>query len=264
MNMAESLLTNAADSIDFSQEERECPQSLYDADYSSYRANVASHHLGTLQWILEHKCYEDWIDSTDNTKSQLLWISGNPGCGKTVLSKFLLSSVERSLRDKLEPDQLRRSHVIYFFFDDKYSTQRTAASFLKGLLHQLIQFVPDLIRHIMPYYVSHGSGLTQSLGSLWNIFCAVTADSTLLDGIYLIVDALDECEETSRENLMTYFEQYFIARSSEASSSTFLKILVTSRPYPKIERLFQSMPCIRLRTGSHEGRINKDIEAFIS
>jgi hypothetical protein len=180
------------------------------------------HRQGTLQWILQDESYPSWLHIGESNGSQFLWISGNPGCGKTVLSRFLLDSIEQSLQP---PDQSssQRCHVLYFFFDDKYDTLKSTESLLRSLIHQLINLVPDLIQHAMPHFISCKKKMLDSLETLWQLFCAITTDHRYLDGVYLVVDALDECEETAREKLIERFEQYFAARESNRQKSTFSK-----------------------------------------
>jgi hypothetical protein len=181
-----------------------------------------------------------------------------------VLSRFLLEKVEKSLK---EQGLCQYHHVLYFFFDDKYDTQRSAISCLRSLLHQLIQLVPALISHVMPHYHSLGNNLVQSLGTLWEIFCAAIKDRDRLQGVYLIVDALHECDEASRGQLLKLFEDHFNSRLSDCSNTPFLKVLATSRPYEEIKRLLQPCEtsfCIRLKTENSEEEINGDIVLFIS
>lgn len=199
----------------------ECHQSLIHADYLNYRFEVAKHHSGTLKWILEHNHYKNWARLTENDNSAFLWISGNPGCGKPVLSRFLMDSLEASL----EARQLTRQCVLYFFFDDKYDTQKLATSFLRALLHQIIRFIPGLIRHAIPEYRSQADTMVNSLATLWKIFLAVIEDQTVLDGIYIVVDALDECKDSSRDSLLQYFRDYFAFRRSGHANLATLKFL---------------------------------------
>jgi Cdc6-like AAA superfamily ATPase len=88
----------------------------------------------TLQWVLQHDNYKNWFHLEDENNLGLLWISGNPGCGKTVLARFLLESIESTLKNEsCNTDQ--RRHVLYFFFDDKYDKQKSAVSLFRTILH---------------------------------------------------------------------------------------------------------------------------------
>jgi hypothetical protein len=70
----------------------------------------------------------------------------------------------------------------------------------------------------------------QSLDTLWKIFLAAIADGKLLDGIYLVIDTLDKYQESSRELLLLYFEDYFATKlpTKDLDLTTFLKVLITS------------------------------------
>jgi Cdc6-like AAA superfamily ATPase len=50
---------------------------------------------GTCEWIKSNVLYDSWIHS----HSQLLWLSGGPGKGKTMLSVFLAEELERTAND---------------------------------------------------------------------------------------------------------------------------------------------------------------------
>jgi hypothetical protein len=61
---------------------------------------------GTCEWFVTHRIFSDWQVSRS---SRLLWVSANPGCGKSVLAKYLIDSV-------LPTTEFRTT--CYFFFKD--------------------------------------------------------------------------------------------------------------------------------------------------
>ncbi|KAM5342918.1 hypothetical protein ACJ41O_013884 [Fusarium nematophilum] len=65
----------------------------------------------------------------------MLWVSANPGCGKSVLAKYLVDS-------KLQTTEPRTT--CYFFFKDDFEDQRSATSALSCILHQLFIQREDL------------------------------------------------------------------------------------------------------------------------
>jgi predicted AAA+ superfamily ATPase len=77
-----------------------------------------------LDWVLKHKVYLNWEDPL--SRSQLLWVSGIPGCGKTVLSAFLINRLKMSEKN---------TKVAYFFCDDKEEKQKSVEALLRGLIH---------------------------------------------------------------------------------------------------------------------------------
>jgi hypothetical protein len=66
-----------------SQEQLDCIHSLKCYDCESYHAQLLKNRSGqTCSWIFEHHNFRKWIDNDD---SPVLWISGWPGFGKSVL-----------------------------------------------------------------------------------------------------------------------------------------------------------------------------------
>jgi predicted AAA+ superfamily ATPase len=146
--------------------------------------------------VRKHQLYQH-CDSED-TKSQFLWITGDPGCGKTVLSKFLLQGIENR----------HDASVAYFFFDEKYDNQNSADSCLRALLHQLIELDPKGITHAMKFFDSQAKKMVESLDTLWQILSAILGDQKEdTESIYLVIDDLDECEEKSRNYLLKRFDE---------------------------------------------------------
>jgi len=87
-----------------------------------------------------------------------------------------------------------------------------------------------------------------------------------------MLDALDECEERSRDELLDMFSNYFLPsrdnRSNFISGGSSLQELMTSRPYDqiytKLFRLLRFESTIRLKTEDHGREIDADIQSFIS
>jgi hypothetical protein len=88
----------------------------------------------TCQWALSHPLYQRW---RDNASNDLLWISADPGCGKSVLSKSLVD-------EELRGNDANGSTICYFFFKDN-DEQNNLATGLCALLHQLFEHQPHLL-----------------------------------------------------------------------------------------------------------------------
>ncbi|KAF2006536.1 hypothetical protein P154DRAFT_422056, partial [Amniculicola lignicola CBS 123094] len=56
---------------------------------------------GTCEWITHNESYRAWLNADSDSSgsnrdgTRLLWISGGPGKGKTMLSVFLTEELER-------------------------------------------------------------------------------------------------------------------------------------------------------------------------
>lgn len=247
--MKDSLATQAPPIYEFTVEERECLQALYPGDYKRHKDRNPERVDGTCRWVLDHQLYAEWLRMNQST---LLWISADPGCGKSVLAKALID------RDLLIPDD---GALLYFFFKDDDADQKSAAKAMAALLHQLFS-KPQwafLIRHAMPDYRSMGQGLVNSFTCLWEVFVLAVTDPRA-GRIYCVLDALDECVEEDRRTLLSTLECAFTEpENSELEGN--VKFLVTSRPYQDIER--QLFFLIRLEGEKETETIKKEIDRVI-
>ncbi|KAL4935781.1 ankyrin repeat-containing domain protein [Aspergillus oleicola] len=118
------------------EEQNKCLQSFNSCNYES-RKNVSSKpEKGTCDWVLQSEQYLRWKNDKD---SKVLWISADPDCGKSVLSRSL---VYERLKEH-DPE----ATVCYFFF--KEGDDDSLAMMLRAILHQLFRQKPDLIDHAM-------------------------------------------------------------------------------------------------------------------
>ncbi|KAI9855703.1 MAG: hypothetical protein M1813_009665 [Trichoglossum hirsutum] len=231
--------------------ERECLQCLCTSDYDGDKERIPSRIDGTCMWFLQHEKYLGWLEKEETS---LLWVSGDPGCGKTVLSSFLV--------DELNSSAPKSENVCFFFCDDKLEQRKDAKSILASLLHQILSKNHSLIKHARRQFENLGSHMVDQWKTLWDIFEAVCADPQA-GGIKCVIDALDECEEKSRGQLIKRLVSYFGRPKSKGPNRTFLKVLVTSRPYESIEEEFRDISNIRLKTENETENISTDIATVV-
>jgi hypothetical protein len=225
-------------------------QALFTTDYRSHRLDVPAHHPGTLKWVLMHTNFVRWLE--DNTAAPL-WVSGNPGMGKTVLALLLVETFEN--RTAPQPGDM----TIYFFCSDQDEDRKTAISILKAIIHQCLQLQPSFIsKYVIPEYFKLGDKLYLSFATLWDLFIKVTTDPAL-GRVFCVVDALDECEEVSRNQFLRQIGNPFARLDAPKN----LKLVITSRPYDSIRVLLFSSTVIRFKTEQEEDSINKDIAAYV-
>ncbi|KAK0761661.1 LOW QUALITY PROTEIN: hypothetical protein N5P37_005643 [Trichoderma harzianum] len=203
----------------------------------------------TCLWFLKHEHYQKWLEQ----ESGPLLVTADPGCGKSVLAKYLI--------DHGLP---RSATICYFFFKDQ--DQNTSRQALCALLHQLFSQKPPLIRHAMPQFRTDGAGLISSTGSLWKILRNAITDPQA-GPIIIVLDALDECAESEFADLMRNVESQF--RSDHLSiSKSKLKYLLTCRPYEQITSKFQdllnSFPNIRIPGEEESEVISKEVNHVIT
>ncbi|KAF3315556.1 hypothetical protein TWF173_003470 [Orbilia oligospora] len=143
---------------------------------------------GSYIWILEHEDFKAW----GRNQTQLLWITGDPGKGKTMLLCGLIEELGPTTRlnDK-SSDRL----LAYFLFQGTDSRINNATAALRSLIYMLVNQHPALILAIREKYDASGKQLFQDPNAWFAL-------STILTGILedfkqfkvcIVIDALDEC-----------------------------------------------------------------------
>ena len=219
---------------------KECLQALFLTDpyedMRSLKRKKGGRANGTCEWILGTDQLTAWLDDAAESISpptDLLWLHGNPGTGKSTMSMFLVEALSEGFAKS------RKKTLAYFFCDSGYDTRKTATGILRGLLLQLVQQHPQLIEHILPKYEERNARLFNSFDALWEIFLTVCAD-TATGRKHCIVDALDECEIEEQEKILKQIKETFGRDGSGGELN--VRVLITSRPYPEIREYLQDFP----------------------
>ncbi|OTA89192.1 hypothetical protein M434DRAFT_34467, partial [Hypoxylon sp. CO27-5] len=205
---------------------------------------------GTCQWFTSHQYFQDW---QKKQSSALLWVSADPGCGKSVLARYLVDEV-------LQSSGGGHNAVCYFFFKDDFNDQRNPENALRCILHQIFTQRPALLSdNILDEFDSKGNNILKSFSDLWGIFIRLAGDRNA-EGIVCVLDALDECGEKGRCRLIEAVCELY---DPEAALFPSIKLLLTSRPYIRIQREFQilenRLPTIHL-SGENEAEVDEICE----
>ena len=226
-------------------EESRCLQALCTSTYEDHKDRNPARVPGTCLWFLKNHKFSDWLESCS---SDLLWVTADPGCGKSVLSRSLIDH-------ELQSGPSRTT--CYFFFKD-IGEQKSATNAISALLHQLCTQNQSVLQHIVRVYQSNGNQLTSSFSWLWKTFLAASSRPEAGE-IICVLDALDECEEQDKVTLIETLNNFYTARSDFAGR---IKFLVTSRPYYDIEDRFDEL-VIRVTGEEESEQIGKEIDLVI-
>ncbi|KAG4256796.1 hypothetical protein FPRO03_03806 [Fusarium proliferatum] len=208
---------------------------------------------GTCEWFISHHLYHEWLGQE---ASKILWVSADPGCGKSVLVKHLVDSVIQTTASR---------KVCYFFFKDDFADQKSLLSALSSILQQLFMLDTALLSdEILLQFDANGQWLAVSFVELWQILIKV-ADSNHDTEIICLIDAVDECNEQERRQLFRA-----LCELCGSKKTRNLKFLITSRPYREIGMGFKplenlNLPVIHLsgESDSEMTKIVKEIDIAI-
>ncbi|KAI4630069.1 uncharacterized protein J4E87_003260 [Alternaria ethzedia] len=208
--------------------------------------------LGTCEWVSETDAYKSWIAKS----SSLLWISGDAGKGKTMLSLHLVSTLK---------GDSSTAHVVHFFCSRDHR-RNNGSSILRGLIYQLLSQRSSLFEHILDDYDKHGASLfdDRKFQALWAIFVRMMHDPNIA-AITCILDGLDECDEEGLEDFWVKIKTLYESEHQQNSelSSHSLKLLVVSRNHPySIQQAMDKFPRLRLEP-DNEPHVGSDISKFV-
>ncbi|KFA79428.1 hypothetical protein S40288_09881 [Stachybotrys chartarum IBT 40288] len=198
--------------------ETTCVKLLSDFNVGQYEQRPPKPIAGTCQWIRAHQSFVSWIEDGRNT---LLWLTGDPGCGKTILS-YSLAQYLSELGE--------RSRTILVYFCQNKNKQTDARAVLTGLILQSIDRHRSMIDHVRKIYDLQRQSMMHSFALLWNLFLKILQDPKS-GAVYVIVDALDECEQASCRQLLESISDLLSNFSYSIHHGVRVKFLLTSRPF---------------------------------
>jgi archaellum biogenesis ATPase FlaH len=221
---------------------KQCIQDLCGTDPRNDKKRIEDTKGGLLRdsyrWVFHNDSFRQWHE---DSQSWLLWISGDPGKGKTMLLCGIIDELQA-------PSAIAKTNTVSYFFCQATDARiNSATAVLRGLLYMLVKQQPSLASHVREKYDEAGKNMFEDANAwvaLAEIFADVLRDSSLTT-TYLIVDALDECV-TDRPKLLD-----FIAKQSSVSSR--VNWIVSSRNWPDIEA--------QLERAGHKGRISLELNA---
>lgn len=222
------------ESTAFEDRDRATIQALFvtdPADDMQMIANKKDRLLETTDsWMLNDVTYRKWLSED---RARVLWLHGDPGKGKTMLSIALIDDLTKRSQNA---DKGLRLALAYFFCDNQDDRRGSASLILRGIMYQVLCQYPGLAMHLSNEYEKQREQLfssPNSIQTLWRIFHNIIKSSDLQE-IYIVIDALDECDINSMENLLVLLEPYIDAQEdtfmkSDQDSGCCIKWLLTSR-----------------------------------
>jgi hypothetical protein len=228
-----------------------CLQELRTTDPRNDKKRIEDTKGGLLRdsyhWILDNVDFQQW---RDDEQSQLLWIKGSPGTGKTMLLCGIINELEKSTAET--------GLLSYFFCQATDSRMNNATAVLRGLIYLLLVQQPLLISHVQKKYDHAGKALFEDANAwvaLSEIFTNILQDPGL-NSTYLIIDALDECV-VDLPKLLEFIVQ-------KSSISPRIKWVVSSRNWPDIEeRLYRAGHKMRLCLELNSKSISAAVSTYI-
>lgn len=195
---------------------------------------------GSCQWLLNRDEFQSWI--VDDDKLHVLWLLGAPGIGKTMISSYVVEVLQKK-------EESSSAIFIFYFCNDRNDDRRTTPAIVRGLLVQLLRKQPGLFEAIKDDYGRHGKSIAENLSALFVAFSRLLRRTEAR--LYILIDALDECEGLSRHDFFTFIE--------DLDSDMKVSIIITSRPEVDVEDAVGDTNILRVDSA----KVNDDLSRFI-
>ena len=207
------------------QHDQECEtvlEWLTPIDYAPQQSDYFKRQQpGTGQWLLDSAEFQTWLD----TSNQTLFCPGIPGAGKTIITAIVIDNLRTRYKDDTKVG------IAYIYFNFRRQGEQKLEGLLASLLKQLAQeqlYLPDSIKDL---YNCHKKDRTRP--SADEISRALRSVAINFARLFLIVDALDECQITDR------CRSKFLSEMFNLQARTGANLFATSRPILDIEREFK-------------------------
>lgn len=182
-----------------------------------YNTALKAWHTGTGQWLLDCNEYKTWKAK----QRPFLWLNGESGRGKTVLSSTIIQDLSEACKDQ-------SSTLLYFYFSFADNTKQSLEDLLRSLVTQLYYGRPETRPPLRSLYSDCNNGNQQPrIEPLQNVFRQMIH---VANDIYIVIDALDEYNSRSsnRHDLLNWVEVF-------GKGLGTVRLLVTSRPEADIK-----------------------------
>ena len=217
--LQEQLLTR------LEEQDQQCLRDLHLTDPRRDKERISATKGGLLKdsymWILKHPDFKQW---QSNSQARLLWIKGGAGKGKTMLLIGIINELEKWT------SRTESSFSSFFLCQNTNDRLNNATAVLRGLIYMLIIQRSCLISHVKEDYKRKGSRLFEGSNAFYalaGILKKMLHDPRLGE-VFLVVDALDECDQGLGQLLSLIVET--------ASSASQVKWIISSRDRPDIEQ----------------------------
>jgi hypothetical protein len=206
-------------------------------DYASQQSDfITRRQAGTGEWLLNSIEYQKWVE----TDKQTLFCPGIPGAGKTILT----SIVVEELTSRFQND--KSIGIAYLYCNFQRQHEQKVGDLVASLLKQLTQGRSSLPDTIKSLYDSHKDKLTRP--SFDEILTALQSVVTIYSRVFIIIDAVDECQ------VFSSCQKIFLSELFSLQAKCQVNLFATSRFIPEITRKFQASILLEIRASEYDVR----------
>ena len=173
-------------------------------------------------WLTGRPSFQDWQSGQSHDTSigppKMFWLRGKPGTGKSVMAAHVIRYLESCNAD-----------CSYYFFKHNNKEGSSVSALLRSLAYQMAEINSSARQELIAMVKDSEYFNKNDEKSVWKtLFLNRVLGVQLHQPLYWVIDALDECPNyTSLFHLLSKIDKLIP-----------LRIFITSRPLPSVERLF--------------------------
>lgn len=187
-------------------------KSDYDDEYRFFNERL---HKGSCEWVVKRPNFLKWVTDNPNEPGYL-WITGNPGSGKSTLSSFIINNLQ---------DHSSCQHYYFIAADE---SKKTLAYMLRSIAYQVALSSNLFLSRLIE--LSDATGIRFGLEkapTIWErVFEGILFRKSLEHPLFWVIDGLDEAESPDG----------FLKLLSRIRSGVRIKVLFISRATRDISR----------------------------
>jgi len=204
-------------------------------DYATQQEDFISRRQeGTGQWLMDSEEFQIWL----KTDKQTLFCPGIPGAGKTILTSIVVK--ELTTRFSNNPT----IGIAYIYCNFRRQDEQKIDDLLASLLKQLAETQLSLPGIIKELYNRHKTKRTRP--SLDEISGSLQAVIALYSRVFLIIDALDECQ------ISDSCRPRFLSNIFDIQAKTGANLFATSRFISDITDIFTKGTVLEIRASDQD------------
>jgi tetratricopeptide (TPR) repeat protein len=149
----------------------------------------------TGDWILDDPSFQSWLDGS----TRFLWISGNPGTGKSYLASRIISWSQEFFSQADNPDQ---SSLGYFFFRDSNPETRSVLQALRDMAYQITEDDAYYSKQLLKQ-LDTGEDIKTLASAFRKLFIEPSTKDGRARKVYLLLDGIDEAKTDELDSLLS-------------------------------------------------------------
>ncbi|KAI1769143.1 hypothetical protein GGR53DRAFT_528987 [Hypoxylon sp. FL1150] len=210
-------------------------------------SKVQGEYPDSGQWLLKVPAFKEWFDPKCPTiLPPLLWMTGIPGAGKTILASLAVEEA-RKLGNSIS--------TLFFYCRNGDIDRNSFASIGRSFLSQLLQGNKDIL---LPYYHDYYS---KSTTTTLETYCVIESllEVVLLNcqSVYIIIDGIDECPRDERKKIAEWFRN-LVENNMQSTHQDRVRCLFVSQHDGFASKDFRSLTRLKVDAKDNED----DIKAY--